>query len=792
MNTNTNIDTAGIDLNEDDEERLIAIAIELSLDKTNNSKGNQLASTATPTPIPETANKTRSPCLRLLITNLKERDVLRYPLPLIRGKILTCSSANVSTIFVSNLSTSNKERCWKREIGWAVVDNEFKVFVHVAVGDNVIQFRIGDETQTFVLQYIPQTNPRILRFVYIVASDHDGSFQHPDPLPKLHPPSSKLNPDGQGKLNPDGQGTLNPDDQGKLNPDDQGKLNQEHSQPKPASESSNARWSEPQNNISSGLERIKLAALMVQSLTAEKIFEHGLGRFTFNLELDDVDLPQVKSHRLSSLTFSQSHTKSGQELWNIIHEELQAQTLHSNQKEVIYVAIMSMTRFNPDTKQPVAHTALGGFPLALFGSGGLHTWARDLSEVGDCFRNTSKVDRSKYFDDSCGRGTYWANYSTTLGAVIHEIGHCFTLQHVLRLPDSPFPHPIMHRGFDHLNRAVMLTEPSTDSLEPQRLFELRNEMCWHPSSAVRLRHHRFFRLDDDPPTQPQRDPNEPNLTISLKKGFIKVKSAFGIVDIAFYTPDGDIVDHVAFVKPPFTTLPPRSYSVRLETLKNHKVFQEMKLVGITVMDILGNVETSKKLINLDCETGDESSLDHEIDVRIQHCLTGKFLSSLPTYYTHPHSSRQQKVICVDKEAIDESHFVWTLRSCQKIPKTGQMIHLLHKKSKNFLHSHAGHPSPLSDQQEVTSYPIEDDNNNYWKIEELDDSVLGKVRLEHILTKQYLHSHDIGWFEDFHGSPSPFYVQEVTCYGFRNDNNNDWQIIPIRFSSEVTNSSQIVS
>ena len=41
------------------------------------------------------------------------------------------------------------------------------------------------------------------------------------------------------------------------------------------------------------------------------------------------------------------------------------------------------------------------------------------------------------------RGYYWANYATTLGAAMHELGHTFNLPHT--------PSGIMGRGFDDMN-----------------------------------------------------------------------------------------------------------------------------------------------------------------------------------------------------------------------------------------------------------------------------------------------------------------------------------------------------
>jgi len=94
--------------------------------------------------------------------------------------------------------------------------------------------------------------------------------------------------------------------------------------------------------------------------------------------------------------------------------------------------------------------------MALFGSGGLYSWPRTIDEVQRCWMDATKVDKSCHFDDSGGRGTslqgmprggraqlgllsfpippsltgtMWANFATTLGATLHEVGHCFGLDH---------------------------------------------------------------------------------------------------------------------------------------------------------------------------------------------------------------------------------------------------------------------------------------------------------------------------------------------------------------------------
>ena len=74
---------------------------------------------------------------------------------------------------------------------------------------------------------------------------------------------------------------------------------------------------------------------------------------------------------------------------------------------------MSCTHYDPPpqemfddkliTKYVKAHTALGGGQLALFGTGGLHTWACDVEQLVPCFTDVQMINKHSLFDDSGGR-----------------------------------------------------------------------------------------------------------------------------------------------------------------------------------------------------------------------------------------------------------------------------------------------------------------------------------------------------------------------------------------------------
>lgn len=98
------------------------------------------------------------------------------------------------------------------------------------------------------------------------------------------------------------------------------------------------------------------------------------------------------------------------------------------------------------------------------------------------------------FRCNLSRGTFWANYSTTLGAALHELGHCFDLMHM--------PEGIMARGFDDMNRFALAMQSSPPRLPPSQSADVTSAVAtamrmfpdhrahWFRSSAVLLHYHR--------------------------------------------------------------------------------------------------------------------------------------------------------------------------------------------------------------------------------------------------------------------------------------------------------------
>ncbi|KAL6839168.1 hypothetical protein ACP4OV_031059 [Aristida adscensionis] len=109
---------------------------------------------------------------------------------------------------------------------------------------------------------------------------------------------------------------------------------------------------------------------------------------------------------------------------------------------------------------------------------------------------------------------------------------------------------------------------------------------------------------------------------------------------------------------------------------------------------------------------------------------------------------------------------------------GSVIKLMHERTKFRLHSHDVPYGSGSGQQSVTSFPNVDDANSYWIVRAQPDSSAKQgdpiahgtvVRLQHMRTRKWLHSH-------LHASPITGNL-EVSCFGGDNesDTGDYWRI-----------------
>ena len=271
----------------------------------------------------------------------------------------------------------------------------WRAFVPLVQGDNEIRLTTSlGSRYRFHLTYTPQDNPYVLRLVYPMGSDSPGTFDAPAGAPHA---------------------------------------------------------------VSNAQRRLQLTGRMLQSLTAELLYEQGQPRRTFRLLTNADGSPVVDTPR-SPLTVAQLRSMEGIDLWNHFYDLFGSLP---NRDKTIDVAVMADTHFDAGTGTPLAHTALGGGPLALFGGGTLYSYAETVDEIEPHFLDTHAIEQG-LFPEYGRRAEYWATYTTSIGAILHEVGHTFGLPH----PDVPTSGDIMWRGFDYLNRAAVTSEPYHGDVNP--------------------------------------------------------------------------------------------------------------------------------------------------------------------------------------------------------------------------------------------------------------------------------------------------------------------------------------
>lgn len=221
-------------------------------------------------------------------------------------------------------------------------------------------------------------------------------------------------------------------------------------------------------DVDSAKARIATAVWLLQAFTAEALHDEGFPRRSFRVPLDEQGRPVVEVFK-SRLTMADAHAMDAGALWQALNAELATLPQRTSS---IDLAVVAMTRYDAATRTAKAHAAHGGERLALFGSATLHTYAESLDHVVDALTDGRMLDPSTLFDDSGGRGKHWAAYATGMGAMLHELGHCFDLAHSNT--------GVMSRDFDHVHRKLALTEPDAA------------EVGFDRSAAVRLRYHPFI------------------------------------------------------------------------------------------------------------------------------------------------------------------------------------------------------------------------------------------------------------------------------------------------------------
>lgn len=312
--------------------------------------------------------------------------------------------------------------------------------------------------------------------------------------------------------------------------------------------------------------RLRTAGLLLQCFTAERMHELGYGRRTFRLETDSRGQVVVHTLRAPQPAAHYHALANDLDFWGEINQFLDFRHRDPMAKNMV---LASFTRKDAATGKMLAHTALGGGALGLFGSASIFSWPESIAQAQDAFLDERKYDTTRVHDDSVDRGVRWGLASTTLGATLHEMGHTFGLPHCLD------DRCIMTRGFDRLNRFFTLHDP------PHRRggineFKPGDEAYFAPVSASFLRWSPWFRLDRG------RDAggDGPMLELNERKKQIEVASRARLQWLGFWE-KGDIRT--------FRELKdgPRKISVTLEEIA--RLMDGRPVSKVTALDETGRV-----------------------------------------------------------------------------------------------------------------------------------------------------------------------------------------------------------
>lgn len=186
------------------------------------------------------------------------------------------------------------------------------------------------------------------------------------------------------------------------------------------------------NTIESACKRISLAAMM-----AQYFYWKTTGK-TFRLEFDqqqENNRPIVHRFLVDRFDNDVLWQMNESKLWRLIANQLMNSPLASN--DCKFLAFCSFSRYFPRSDEPFwipskqvkGYVSLGGDGLALLSTHCLYCWPEKIEEIHQRLNDQRPIDVKRFMNDSNNRNTRSGCFTTTFGAMIHELGHVFGLAH---------------------------------------------------------------------------------------------------------------------------------------------------------------------------------------------------------------------------------------------------------------------------------------------------------------------------------------------------------------------------
>ncbi|KAL9658525.1 hypothetical protein ABK040_006064 [Willaertia magna] len=357
----------------------------------------------------------------LSVDNHKDEETLGYSLIRLVGK----AKGNTVTI---------RHQPGHKKTQWKVLDDHYKALILLNEGMNVLT--ISDSNTT--LQYRFTYDAKLIN----VTSNYDNLNSIPRVRPVIYVP---LNHDG----------------------------------------SFNNLPYEP-NDLEALVKKNQIAALLMQTFCAEALEANKT--FPLEMESNNTNLPRVtvfKSNKWTREALREEGKKANDEgfFWyDQVIREMQERDDYND--ALTYLCVLNGSYYYPEENKTSVATALGGGKLALWTDVNMYSYPMSVEEIESCWMDDRKVDKTVVRDDSCGRGTYWANFATGIGAHMHELGHCLGCDHT--------PGGIMQRGFDNFNRFFLIEEPGNNKGIYSK--DQQAGAYWEQRSIETILKHKIFEL----------------------------------------------------------------------------------------------------------------------------------------------------------------------------------------------------------------------------------------------------------------------------------------------------------
>ncbi|MDB5104691.1 MAG: hypothetical protein JWP91_2380 [Fibrobacteres bacterium] len=265
------------------------------------------------------------------------------------------------------------------------------------------------------------------------------------------------------------------------------------------------------SDLSSAKRRLGFGALLLETAMAELLHDSGRPRRSVDFKRDGRGQVEVTVFH-SSREDADLRLKTPDELYELFHGELDSAFQDGR---TIFLSMLG----------GFGSGALGGSRQAMFGTSTLYSWAQGLDELTARFSDSRDPGDFQLVDESGFRNTFWGNYSTGIGATLHELGHA------LGLPHSGDGDDIMERGFDRFNRIFMIKEDGA---------LITDEAVHYAKSSVDLLFQSPWVLPAAPAGLRERKPGaekDARLTRSGNRISLRLPAA-GKASVDLYAPDG--------------------------------------------------------------------------------------------------------------------------------------------------------------------------------------------------------------------------------------------------------------